>query len=224
MTRLFSIFLAAVLLAGGAFFLFGNTSPQGPTLAQAQAQSQDAADIDTSMVSEITLGNPEAPVTMIEYASFTCPHCRSFHENVFDQLKADYIDTGKVHFIYREVYFDRFGLWAAMLARCDESKYFGIADMIYEQQREWIGDGDPATIAGNLRRMGKAAGLTDEQLDACLSDAEKAKSMVAVYQQNAEADGISSTPSFVIDGEKFSNMSYDELKQILDAKIAAAAG
>lgn len=222
MTRLLSIFLAAVLLAGGTFFLFGNITPQGLTLAQAQAQ--DAADLDTSMVSEITLGNPDAPVTMIEYASFTCPHCRSFHENVFDQFKADYVDTGKVHFLYREVYFDRFGLWAAMLARCDEDKYFGITDMIYEQQREWIGDGDPAAIAGNLRRIGKAAGLTDEQLDACLSDADKAKAMVAVYQQNAQADGINSTPSFVIDGEKFSNMSYDELKQILDAKIAAAAG
>ncbi|MEM6637017.1 MAG: DsbA family protein [Pseudomonadota bacterium] len=181
-----------------------------------------AQDVDTSGVLEMTMGDPEAPVTVIEYASFTCPHCRSFHEGNFKKLKADYIDTGKVHFIYREVYFDRPGLWAAMVARCGgPERFFGLTDLIYAQQSEWAGSGDPTQIAGALRRIGKTGGLTDEQLDVCLSDADKAQAMVTLYQQNAEEHGIRSTPSFVINGETYRNMSYSEFQSILDE---AAAG
>lgn len=186
-----------------------------PSVASAQ-------DVDTSGVLEMTMGDPEAPVTVIEYASFTCPHCRSFHEGNFKKLKADYIDTGKVHFIYREVYFDRPGLWAAMVARCGgPERFFGLTDLIYAQQSEWASSGDPTQIAGELRRIGKTGGLTDEQLDVCLSDADKAQAMVALYQQNAEEHGIRSTPSFVINGETYRNMSYSEFQSILDE---AAAG
>ncbi len=91
-------------------------------------------------------------------------------------ILTEYIDTGKVRFIHREVYFDRFGLWAGMVARCGgEDRYFGVADIVYNTQSEWTKGGDPATIVENLRRIGRTAGLTDEQLDACLSDADKAR-------------------------------------------------
>lgn len=176
---------------------------------------------DASNVEEMTLGDPGAPVTVIEYASFTCPHCKNFHETNFDRLKEEYIDTGKVHFVYREVYFDRFGLWAGMVARCGGAeKYFPIVDMIYEKQSDWIAGGqDPAQIAENLRRLGRTAGLSDEQLEACLNDGDAAQALVAEYQRNAEADGIDSTPSFVIGGETYSNRPYDDLAAVIDEQI-----
>ncbi|WP_422032356.1 DsbA family protein [Roseovarius sp.] len=178
-------------------------------------------EIDTSTIVEMSLGNPDSKVTMIEYASFTCPHCANFHQNQFKQLKADYIDTDKIHFIYRDVYFDRYGLWAAMVARCGgEERFFGIADMLYTQQRDWIGTGqDPVAIADRLRKIGKVAGLEEDQLEACLTDNQKAKTLVAWYQEHAEEDEISSTPTLMINGEQHSNMSYDELKEVLDEAL-----
>jgi protein-disulfide isomerase len=218
MNRRSVIFSAAALaLAAGAGLVFsmGGPAPVGMALAQDQ-------EVDTSRVVEMSLGNPDADVTVIEYASFTCPHCRAFHEGPFKQLKADYIDTGRIHFIYREVYFDRYGLWAAMLARCaGPERYFGVTEMIYATQQEWLANGDAATIAENLRKMGRTAGLTNEQVDACLQDGDMARALVAVYQENAEADGIDSTPSFIIDGEKYSNMSYEEFSGILEEKLGS---
>jgi protein-disulfide isomerase len=211
---------AALLTAGIGGYVAVNRGGQGqmPALVgMAEAQSEE---VDTSLVSEMTLGNPDAPVTVVEYASFTCPHCANFHSGAFKQLKEEFIDTGRINFVYREVYFDRFGLWAAMIARCaGPDRYFGVADVLYQTQREWTAGGDPATIADNLRRIGLTAGLSPDEVNACLQDGDKARAMVAVYQENAEADGINSTPSFVINGEKYSNMPYDEMKAILEEAL-----
>ncbi len=215
---LYLLVLIAAVGIGGLWYINQPPDP-GPSLSVGTEQSAD--DIDTSIVQEMSLGNPQADVTVIEYASFTCPHCRNFHEQVFGQLKAEYIETGKINFIHREVYFDRFGLWAGIVARCGGAdRYFGIADLIYRQQSEWTAGGDPATLAANLRIIGKTAGLTEEQLDACFADADKAQAMVALYQQNAQADNVQSTPTFVINGEKFSNMNYAEFAAVLDEKLA----
>jgi protein-disulfide isomerase len=221
MTRTPLLALAALALAGAAAFWIARPAP-GPGAAELlpmAAQAQEAAEIDTSTVQEMALGEPDAPVTVIEYASFTCPHCATFHADVLPQLKADYIDTGQVRFVHREVYFDRYGLWAGMVARCGgEMRYFGIADMVYAQQREWT-SGEPTDVVESLRRIGRTAGLTNDQLDACLSDGEKAQTLVAWYQENAEADGIEATPSFIIDGQKYSNMPYADFVEILDGKL-----
>lgn len=170
---------------------------------------------------EIAIGSADAKVTVTEYASYTCPHCANFHATVFKELKRDYIDTGKVRFIYREVYFDRYGLWASMVARCGgEMRYFGIQDMLYTQQREWSSAGDPVMIVEALRKIGLTAGLTKEQLDTCLSDGPMAEAMMAKFQADAEADKVDSTPTLIINGEKHGNMAYAALKAILDAKLA----
>jgi protein-disulfide isomerase len=183
------------------------------------ARAQDA----TVEIPDMILGDANAPLEMIEYASFTCPHCATFHADVWPQLKADYIETGKVKFIYREVYFDRFGLWASMIARCaGEQRFFAFADLLYAEQRNWAGSGDPAVVIDNLRQLAKTAGMNDETLDACMSDAAKAEALVGWYQTNAERDGVNSTPSFLIDGEKYANMSYTDMKAILDEKLAEA--
>lgn len=189
-----------------------------PGAANAQSTS---GDIDTSTIADMVLGNPDAPVTVVEYASFTCPHCQSFHMGAFKQLKADYIDTGKIKFIYREVYFDRPGLWASMLARCGgQEKFFGIVDMIYQGQSSWARAGDPAAIVAELRKIGRLAGLTNETLETCFQDADMAQTLVAWYQENSDRDDITSTPSFLINGAKHSNMAYPNMKALIDAELA----
>jgi len=221
MTRRLTILVALAIVAlGGTYLAVQRGGPAADPLA---AYAQNAADIDTSMIQDMTLGNPDSKVTVMEYASFTCPHCAAFHKDNFKKLKAEYIDTGKINFVYREVYFDRFGLWAAITARCGEnaeSRYFGIADMMYAQQREWATKETPAEIVEALRKIGKTAGLADADLDACFQNADNAQALYAYYLKNAEADGIDSTPSFVINGTKYSNMPYDDLKAILDKALA----
>ena len=220
MNRILAIAAVAVIGAFGAF-LWINSQPQAPGIDIGAVNAQTAENIDTSIVTEMTMGNPDAAVTVIEYASFTCPHCRTFHEGAFKELKADYIDTGKINFVYREVYFDQPGLWAGMLARCGgEERYFGIADLIYQNQSTWLA-GDPATIANNLRRLGRTAGLSDDQINACLQDGDMAQAMVAAYQQNATADGIRSTPSFVFNGKLHSNLSYSEFSEFIDEALGS---
>lgn len=217
MNRNILIAIVGVIVVGlGAFVLTGKSAdPVSP----AEAQTTEVSDVDTSGVKEMFLGEEDAPITLIEYASFTCPHCATFHTNVFKHLKKDYVDTGKVKFVFREVYFDRYGLWAGMVARCgDGSRYFGIVDLIFDHQREWA-QGEPAQIANNLRKFGKQAGLDDATLDTCLTDGEKAAALTAVYQENAKADAIRSTPSLVINGTLHNNMSYTDLKKILDAEL-----
>lgn len=181
--------------------------------------AQDAA----NEIPDMVLGDENAPIEMIEYASYTCPHCARFHADVYPLLKADYIDTGKVKFIYREVYFDRFGLWASMIARCGgDARFFGLSDLFYEKQREWTASGDPAIVIDELRKLAKTAGLNDETLDACMTDADQAQALVGWYQANAERDGVNSTPSFLINGEKHGNMSYAAMQTLLDDLLGDA--
>lgn len=208
---------AAVVGLGGYALTRKTTDlPFDPMMA---ANAQEATG-ETMEIADMVMGSADAPVEIIEYASFTCPHCASFHADTFKKLKADYIDTGKVRFVYREVYFDRFGLWASMIARCGgEMRFFGMAELIYEKQREWTASGDPAIIIEDLRKLAKTAGLTDDMLDECMNDADMAQSLVGWYQANAEGDDISSTPSFLIDGEKYSNMAYAEFQKIIDDKV-----
>lgn len=184
----------------------------------ATASDEDATPSEDGIV-EMVQGAEDAPVTVMEYASYTCPHCANWHETSYPQLK-DYIDEGKVRFVYREVYFDRPGLWASMIARCGgEQKFFGISDMLYEQQRDWAAGGDPAAIAAKLREIGLKAGLEEAQLEACLTDGDKAQELVSWFEENAKADDITSTPTFLINGEKHSNMAWADMAEIIDGLI-----
>lgn len=176
---------------------------------------------DASAPGDFSLGSPDAPVKMIEYASYTCPHCAHFHETVFNDLKKDYIDTGKVYFTLREVYFDRVGLWAAMLARCGgEMRYFGIHDILFSTQKEWAGSDDAMVIVGNLKTIGLTAGLDAATIDACLNDQAQAEALIAQFEKNMEADKVPGTPTLFINGTMHSNMDYPALKEILDAELA----
>lgn len=196
-------------------------SASAPAAAATDQPAETAAAPTADSIKDFAIGNPDAKVKIIEYASFTCPHCAAFHANVFKDLKRDYIDTGKVHFTYREVYFDKFGLWAASVARCGgDTRYFGIADRLFETQQEWLAGGDTTAAVANLKKIGLTAGMDEATLQACLDDQKMAEAMVARFQANMTADGVEGTPTFFINGQKHSNMSYTDMKAIIDPLLA----
>lgn len=216
-TTLISALAVAALAVGGiAWVSIGGSTP-------ATAASDTAAEeTPITGITEMTLGNPDAPVKVTEYASFTCGHCGNFHTDSFKDLKADYIDTGKVFFTYREVYFDRAALDASLLARCGGSdKFFGISNLLYKGQSEWIRAENREELGNNLGKIGRIAGLSGDEITSCLADEDKAKTLVAWYQQNATADGVDSTPTFLINGAaKISGNNPSALKEAIDAALA----
>ncbi len=218
MNRRLLLGVAALALVGGVVWsqLGGNQ-----TAGAANADAGDYADVDTSSIIEMTMGPEDAAVTVTEYASLTCPHCATFHATTFQDLKRDFIDTGKVRFVYRDVFFDGAGLRGSLLARCaGPTRFFGMTDLLFSRQKEWLDAKTMGDVMDNLVRMGKVAGLGEEQIIACIEDQEKAETLEAWFRQNAEADNITSTPTVLIDGEAYGNMSYADLKKILDEKLA----
>ena len=222
--NLFPSLVLLTLAIGGSYLFVQSQNNEPQMLADLESLVRvtdvQASEADGPEVVEMALGEADAPVTVIEYASFTCPHCARFHEEVFGRLKTDYIETGKVRYIMRDVYFDRFGLWAAMVARCEPDKFFGLSDAIYRQQRQWTDGASNREVVNNLKALGRDAGLTDEAMNSCLQDNAKAQALVTAYQDNADRDGIDSTPSFLINGRIYPNMAYADFKATLDALLA----
>jgi protein-disulfide isomerase len=207
--------VAIVAVAGGVWFM-NRDSGTPVTLGSAEV----AANFD---IVDMLQGNPDAAVQVIEYASYTCPHCAAFHANQYPQIKENYIDTNLIGFTYREVYFDQPGLWASMVARCGgEMRFFGISTLLYENQQGWARAGDGAAVSAALRNIGKVAGLTDAELDVCMTDADQAQELMAWYRSNQVADDVQGTPTFFINGEKYSNMNYADFAAVLDEKLAIA--
>lgn len=201
--------MGASVAAAGGMALMGRDLVR-PAMAQ-----EAAADIP-----DMVLGSDDAPIEMIEYVSFTCPACAAFHDVTFPELKANYIDTGQVRFVQREFYRNRYDLWATMVARCaGPVRYFGVTDILLETQREWA-DGEPATVAENLRRIGRSVGLGDEELEACLTDGEFAQALVARHEGFTEVHDIPGTPTFVINGEEHGGMSYADMSELLDGILS----
>lgn len=224
MKRRLFIGAGALTLAGGGAYLLNNADTAVGSSGNAgfgAAMAQETSEIDTSNIIEMALGDKDAPVTVVEYASFTCPHCATFHNNVLPEIEKNYVATGKVRFIFREAYFDKYGLWASLMARCGgEMRYFGISDILMNDQGAWLGEGDPTKVVENLRRIGLTTGLTNEELDACFSDSDQVQALVAWYQENFTRDNMDSTPSFMINGQKYANMGYGKFSEILDEKLA----
>ncbi len=219
MDRRFFIGASALALVAGGSYWMSQSKPQSDLLPGAANAQEATGPIE---IQDIVLGSADAPVEIIEYASFTCPHCANFHANQFKDLQREYIDTGKVRFIFREVYFDRPGLWASMVARCGgEMRFHGIVELLMEKQGEWARAESAAAIVEELRTIGKTAGLTDDALDACMQDAGMAQSLVNWYEDNAARDQVTSTPTLFINGEKHPNMSFSDMAVIIDGLIDA---
>ena len=181
------------------------------------ALAQEARTVDPMI-----LGDEAAPVTVVEYASLTCPHCARFHTDVFGKLKANYIETGKVRFEMRDVYFDRYGLWAAMVARCGGAeRYFGITDILFRKQAEWSRLSDPSEAIAAMYAIGRQAGLDNATMEACVQDQAWAEALVTEFQKNMEEDQVQGTPTFFINGEKAENMGYEDFAARLDEELGS---
>lgn len=207
----------------------GDSTTDADSATDAEAEQSDAtaepaaagdAKVDSHgyLIGDVVLGQADAPVTVVEYASFTCPHCGTFAKETFPQVRKDYVETGKVKFILREVYFDQYGLWASMVARCGGEKgFYPLAHRFLTTQESWSGAED---IGLAIHQIGRRAGLSADRLEQCLSDREFATELLAEYQKHAAEDDIQSTPTFIINGKKHGGaMSYEEFSKLLDAEL-----
>lgn len=166
-------------------------------------------------VREQALGDPNAPVTIIEYASLTCPHCAQFHNEVLPELKERYIATGKVRMIYRDFPLDQRALDAAALAHCaGPERYFGFIDVLFQTQASWSRADDHLAA---LRQLGKLGGLTESEIDACLADQELSDQILKTRLDAQNQHDITSTPSFVIDGKTYAgSRDIEEFGALID--------
>ena len=211
-----------ILLGGGAFAALSVAGCNGSSTASGLTPD------------DMALGNPDSGVTLVEYGSSMCSHCMEFEEQVFGQLKANYIDTGRIHFIFREVLapvdpqrvIPTIALAEYQLARCANAtpeQYFSRLGVLFEQQPAMFQAGSRQGIEAKLLEIGAAAGLSRETVLACIADPAGAERMNRLGEL-ATRDNVTGTPTFYLNGEKLEDpsiMTYDGMAAVLDAAIAA---
>jgi len=202
--RAFTIALSLTGLAALAGF--------SPLRLIAEAMAQSASDVAKPVsLPDMALGPANATVTITEYASMTCPHCAAFNENVFPKIKLEYIDSGKVRYVFREFPLDIKAAAGSMLARCiakdDAGKYFAVVDMLFKQQNDWVTKNTTET----LTRIGKQAGLSQQGVEDCLKDQALLDKIAADQKYASDVLKVDSTPTFFINGEKIKGeTSFEE--------------
>jgi protein-disulfide isomerase len=203
-----------ILAAGGAGYdLWG---PPGTAAAQGAAGGEVAmADLlAPGPIGDQIQGQADAPVTIVEYASMTCPHCSHFHETTYPEMKKKYIDTGKVRFIFREFPLDQLALAASMLARCaGNDKFFPLIDAFFAQQKEWAAVQKPLQP---MLTIAKQAGFTEQTFNECLTNQQLEQNIKESATRAAQKFKVNSTPTFFINGKMFRGaLTPDELdKQV----------
>lgn len=167
---------------------------------------------------DIVMGKAEAPVTIVEYASMTCPHCAHFATTTLPTIKEKYIDTGKAKLILREFPFDPRAAAAFMLARCaPEERYYPLVEVLFKQQEQWAG---AANAEEPLLQISKLAGFTQESFKACLTNQKLLDDVNAVRERGANEFGVNATPTFFINGARYSGaLSVDEMSAIIDGLL-----
>ena len=200
-------FTAALSLTGLATLI-----GLSPLRLIADALAQGAADVAKPVsLPEMALGPADASVTIAEYASMTCPHCAAFNKDVFPKIKSEYIDSGKVRYVFREFPLDLKAVAGSMLARCiakdDAGKYFAVIDLLFKQQEDWV----IKNTTDTLTRIGKQAGLSQQQVEDCLKDQALLNKLEADQKYAAEVLKVDSTPTFFVNGEKIKGeTSFEE--------------
>ncbi len=199
--RNLTIGAAAVIVAGGVgYYLWSSRSGELPELKSAPPAKIPVKDLlQAGPLPDMAMGSADAPVTIVEYASLTCPHCRHFEETTFPELKKRYIDTGKVRYIFREYVLNDVDLLAITIARCaDKSAYFPFIETLYQKQEQWAVDNPVAPLLA----LSKQAGFTEEKFNQCASNQQLINSIDAQRQRAADAYGVHSTPTFFVNGER----------------------
>lgn len=172
-------------------------------------------------MTDLVYGNADAKVEVIEYASLACPACQYFHDNLFPQIKAEYIDTGKIRFIYRDFPTNSAALAASMIARCaGPDRHGAMNDMFFSTQRQWAHSENPLQAIGMVARM---AGLGPNDIDQCVKNTELMKSIQDGAKKASTEMGVNATPTVFIAGKMLEHtMDMKKLKEALDAAIEAA--
>ena len=228
-----------VLMAGAAMLVAaampGSLLPRliRPAHAQGNATNQTApgaggpaneAELQAELAQpgpdgDVALGSDKAPVTIIEYASMTCPHCAHFSETTFPELKKRYIDTGKVRFIFREFPFDKVAAAAFMLARCaGKDRYMAVVETLFAKQAEWAVNEPRAP----LQNIAKQLGFTDETFKQCLTNQKVLDDIEVVRNRAVQKLGVNSTPTFFVNGKKLTgDMPIDLLAKEIEPYLKA---
>lgn len=211
-------FVATVAVSGFAIVA------SGPSLAQ-RKQGPAEVSVDELMkasdLPDLTLGSADAKVTIVEYASMTCPHCAHFENDVFDNLKKKYIDSGKVRFVYREFPLDNLAAAVSMLARCaGGDKTFPLIQTFYAKQQDWaFTQGNPVP---KLLDIAKQAGFTQESFDKCLTDQKLLDQITAQRTRASDTFGVNATPTFFINGKKLQDTpTLEAFDKVIEPLLAA---
>ena len=168
--------------------------------------------------SENFLGDNNAKITIIEYASMTCDHCANFHKNIFPEIYEKYIQTGKVKFIFRDFPLDKQALFAAILANCaPKEKYFDFVKLIFNTTEKWISVEDE--FLKKLKNIGKMGGLSNDKIESCFRDENMVDLAINSRSNGEKKFNITSTPSFIINGKKYSSMTFEQFEKVLDNLI-----
>ena len=206
---------AAVALAAalGAYALEPLPAAAQDTVSTAELMKPDA-------LPDMAIGSDKAPVTVIEYASMTCPHCAHFQETTFPEVKKRYIDTGKVRYIFREFPLDTLASAAFLLARCsgekEPGKYFAMIDTLFRKQQQWV----VSKPVPPLLAIAKQAGFTEQSFDACLANQKLLDGVQNVRQRAVDVFKVQSTPTFFINGTKYSGaMTIEEIAKVIDPQL-----
>ena len=194
-------------------------TPAATHVAQAPAQ----AAVDSKALAprkegdDMVMGLATAPITIIEYASLTCPHCATFHTTALPQIKEQYVDKGLVKFVFRDFPLDRAALWAAQLARCaGPDRYFSFLDVLFRQQNVWARGNDAAQIQDNLKRLSRLGGFSDALFQECLQDKSVENAVLEQSLKGEREFKISSTPTIIINGNKHTGAtSFEEIEKVL---------
>jgi protein-disulfide isomerase len=200
---------AVVVVAGAASAGFYYLKPPDTIIKDAGGPLDRSDLMKPGPLEEMTLGDPKAPVTVIEYASMTCPHCAHFSMTTFPELKKRYIDTGKVYFIFREFPLDELATAGSMLARCSgKENYFPLIETLFASQRDWVVQRPRTPLLGIV----KQTGMSEETFDSCLANQQMAQGIEKVRGNASSKFGVSSTPTFFVNGKLVSgDVSIDDM-------------
>jgi len=203
-----------IWLAFAAFALLG-----GVTLSASPAHAAEAPQVKPD---DRVLGKPDAPITIFEFFSLTCPHCADFEEHTYPKLKAEWVDTGKAKIVYRDYPLDQNALKAAMVARCaPPERYAAFVEVLFKQQLVWAVQKDPTDA---LKKIAALGGVGAEQFDKCLKDQDLSKQIVAEEYEAQTKYGVDSTPTFFVDGKKVVGaLPYDDFVKDLNGSGGANA-
>jgi protein-disulfide isomerase len=222
-----ALFYARTMIASAAAALIAVTVVAAPVIAGSKEVGPDA-DLaalakGNDIIEDLAIGSKDAKVTVVEYASMTCPHCAKFHKEVYPGFKAKYIDTGKVRFIYRDFPLNSRAFAGAMLARCvtGADKSLALVDVLFNTQADW------AFVEGNpqqkLFETVKQAGFTQESFEKCLTDQKVFEKLSASQKYAGETIKISATPSFFVNGKRMVGPSLEEISKVIDPMLGEAA-